>query len=176
MGTLGGVLVTEEEARQIAEAQTQVGRYLSDEIAPMIFADAAEILFIAPPEIMAREVHSWVGVQLQGPHASPISDSAPIGMGVRPTANVAELRRDSPCHVHGSPYRLQAHSACSSAHSGNDRVHETEAQGIHATTGIPSKATLCDRPGRAGYGQCTQNDAIDLNRRLLDVFSTGSTR
>lgn len=32
---------------------------------------------------------------------------------------------------------------------------------------------LCDRLGLAGYEQPTQNDAIDLNQRLLDLFSTG---
>ena len=71
---MGGELVTEEEAQQLAEAQSQFARYLSDEIAPMIFADAAEVFFKAPPELMAREVHSWIGNQLQGPQPSAISD------------------------------------------------------------------------------------------------------
>ena len=66
-------MVTQEDAQHLAEAQTQLGRYLSDEIAPMIFADAADILFNVPPEIMAREIHSWVGIQLQSPRASTIS-------------------------------------------------------------------------------------------------------
>jgi len=58
----------------IAEAQSEFARYLSDEIAPMIFAGSAEILFKAPPEIMARGIHSWVGLQLQGPRPSPVID------------------------------------------------------------------------------------------------------
>ncbi|MEX1309426.1 MAG: hypothetical protein AB1Z65_03320, partial [Candidatus Sulfomarinibacteraceae bacterium] len=65
---------TENDARLIAEAQTELGRYLSDEIAPMIFAGSAEVLFKAPPEILARGIHSWVGMQLQGPSPSPASD------------------------------------------------------------------------------------------------------
>lgn len=32
---------------------------------------------------------------------------------------------------------------------------------------------LCGRLGLAGYEQPTQNDAMDLNQRLLDLFSTG---
>ena len=74
LGMLGGALVTQEDAQRIAEAQLQFSRYLSDEIAPMIFADAAEVFFKAPPELMAREVHSWIGNQLQGPQPSPVSD------------------------------------------------------------------------------------------------------
>jgi hypothetical protein len=58
----------------IAEAQTELGRYLSDEIAPMIFAGSAEVLFNAPPEILARGIHAWVGMQLQGPRPSPAMD------------------------------------------------------------------------------------------------------
>ncbi len=67
-------MVTQEDAQQIAEAQNQLSRYLSDEIAPMIFAEAGDILLNLPPEIMAREIHSWVGIQLQGPRASAVSD------------------------------------------------------------------------------------------------------
>ena len=67
-------MVTESDSREIAEARLQLARYLSDEIAPMIVADAAEILFQAPPEVLAREIHSWVGIQLQGANPSAVSD------------------------------------------------------------------------------------------------------
>jgi len=67
-------LDTEFDPRLIAEAQTELARYLSDEIAPMIFAGSAEILFNAPPEIMARGIHAWVGMQLQGPNPSTAND------------------------------------------------------------------------------------------------------
>lgn len=66
--------MSQADSQQIVEARTQFARYLSDEIAPMIFADAAEVLFNAPPEVLAREIHSWIGLQLQGPRASAISD------------------------------------------------------------------------------------------------------
>ncbi len=67
-------MVTTAETGEINEARNQLARYLSDEIAPMIFAEAAEVLFTAPVEVMAREIHSWVGTQLQGPQASAIRD------------------------------------------------------------------------------------------------------
>jgi len=67
-------LGTEYEPRLIAEAQTELARYLSDEIAPMIFAGSAEVLFNAPTEIMARGIHAWVGMQLQGPNPSTAND------------------------------------------------------------------------------------------------------
>jgi hypothetical protein len=67
-------LNNQDDARLISEAQSEFARYLSDEIAPMIFADSAEILFKLPPEVMVRGIHSWVGVQLQGPRPSPVSD------------------------------------------------------------------------------------------------------
>lgn len=41
-------------------------RYLSDEIAPMIFSDTADELFAAPPEIVASEIQSWIGDQIRG--------------------------------------------------------------------------------------------------------------
>ncbi len=65
---------TQYDTRLIAEAQTELARYLSDEIAPMIFAGSAEVLFNTPPENMARGIHSWVGAQLQGPSPSPVND------------------------------------------------------------------------------------------------------
>jgi len=70
----GGALVTQADSRENAEARMQLARYLSDEIAPMMFADAAEIFISAPPEFLAREIHSWVGAQLQGQYASTVSD------------------------------------------------------------------------------------------------------
>jgi hypothetical protein len=67
-------LVTEFDAGLIAEAQSELARYLSDEIAPMIFAGSAEVLFNTAPENMARGIHSWVSNQLQGPVPSPVTD------------------------------------------------------------------------------------------------------
>jgi len=86
---MGGALVTEAESQEIEEARQLFARYLSDEVAPMIFADAAEILFRAPPEVLAREIHSWVGTQLQGPKASPVSDY--LLHSARKVQNLGEL-------------------------------------------------------------------------------------
>lgn len=71
---MGGCVIDEYDAQLISEAQSELARYLSDEIAPMIFAGSAEVLFQAPPEIMARGIHAWVGIQLQGPRPSPVAD------------------------------------------------------------------------------------------------------
>jgi hypothetical protein len=67
-------LVSESDLRQFEEARHQFARYLSDEIAPMIFADAAADLFRAPPELVALEIRGWIGIQLQGANPSEICD------------------------------------------------------------------------------------------------------
>lgn len=48
-------------------------RYLSDEIAPMIFADSAAELFEVPVQIVVEEIQSWLGDQIRG--ASTMSTS-----------------------------------------------------------------------------------------------------
>jgi hypothetical protein len=67
-------LSIEVDDQLVGEAQNELARYLSDEIAPMIFAGSAEVLFNSPPEFMARAIHSWVGIQLQGAAPSTIAD------------------------------------------------------------------------------------------------------
>ncbi len=42
------------------EALQQLQRYLSDTIAPMIFADSMDILLVTPPEHITAQVASWV--------------------------------------------------------------------------------------------------------------------
>jgi len=71
---MGGVLVTDGETARIEEARRQLARYLSDEIAPMIFANAAEDLFRAPPELVGREIRAWIAIQVQGANPSDICD------------------------------------------------------------------------------------------------------
>ncbi len=41
-------------------------RYLSDEIAPMIFANNASEIFDIPAEVVAGEIQSWIGDQVRG--------------------------------------------------------------------------------------------------------------
>ena len=48
------------------EERAVLKRYLSDEIAPMIFADSASELFRVPPDVVAKEIHSWLGDQIRG--------------------------------------------------------------------------------------------------------------
>jgi hypothetical protein len=48
-------------------------RYLSDEIAPMIFSDSAAELFEVPVQIVVEEIQSWLGDQIRG--ASTMSTS-----------------------------------------------------------------------------------------------------
>ena len=67
-------MTTDAEAARIEEARHLLARYLSDEIAPMIFASAADDLFKAPPELVAREIRGWITIQLQGANPSEICD------------------------------------------------------------------------------------------------------
>ena len=48
------------------EERALLKRYLSDEIAPMIFADSASELFEVPTQIVAHEIQSWLGDQIRG--------------------------------------------------------------------------------------------------------------
>jgi hypothetical protein len=48
------------------EERALLKRYLSDEIAPMIFADTASELFQVPTQVVAHEIHSWLGDQIRG--------------------------------------------------------------------------------------------------------------
>jgi len=49
-------------------------RYLSDEIAPMIFADSASELFQVPAPFVAQEIQSWMGDQIRGASTMTASD------------------------------------------------------------------------------------------------------
>lgn len=49
-------------------------RYLSDEIAPMIFADSIEDVIRIPPPEIAQAIKGWVADQYRGSNPLPISD------------------------------------------------------------------------------------------------------
>jgi len=51
-----------------------IARYLSDEIAPMIFLDAVDDLMEASPELVGRAVRGWLVSQLRGAPGVAISD------------------------------------------------------------------------------------------------------
>jgi hypothetical protein len=56
------------------EERALLKRYLSDEIAPMIFANSASELFRVPQDVVAREIHSWLGDQIRGASTMSASD------------------------------------------------------------------------------------------------------
>ena len=57
---------TESEITGYEEERQLLKRYLSDEIAPMIFANNAAELFEVPAGVVANEIHSWIGDQIRG--------------------------------------------------------------------------------------------------------------
>jgi len=59
-------LNTESEITGFEEERLLLKRYLSDEIAPMIFANNAAELFEVPAGVVAHEIHSWIGDQIRG--------------------------------------------------------------------------------------------------------------
>jgi len=59
-------LNTDSETAGFEEERQLLKRYLSDEIAPMIFANNAAELFEVPAVVVANEIHSWIGDQIRG--------------------------------------------------------------------------------------------------------------
>ena len=56
------------------EERALLKRYLSDEIAPMIFANNASELFEVPNQIVAQEIQSWLGDQVRGASSMTASE------------------------------------------------------------------------------------------------------
>jgi hypothetical protein len=54
------------EARQAVE---EIQAYLSDEVAPLLVVESAELLLARPPALGAEAIRRWVGAQLQAPGA-----------------------------------------------------------------------------------------------------------
>jgi hypothetical protein len=64
-----------ELAPDVREALAELQRYLSDSIAPMMVAEAAELLFDHPAELAAFEINAWTAAQYRGRMgAVPVSD------------------------------------------------------------------------------------------------------
>jgi uncharacterized protein YaaW (UPF0174 family) len=59
---------------QLDEARTLLSRYLSDEVPPMLVADAADDLFDAAPTVVAAEIKAWVANQYRGSSPLPVAD------------------------------------------------------------------------------------------------------
>ena len=59
-------LTTGSDTTGYDEERQLLKRYLSDEIAPMIFANNASELFEVSAKVVAAEIHSWIGDQIRG--------------------------------------------------------------------------------------------------------------
>jgi hypothetical protein len=59
---------------ELGEHLALLQRYLSDEVAPLVFSEALDSLLAQPPELIAAEVHSWVAAQYRGATPLPVSD------------------------------------------------------------------------------------------------------
>ena len=58
--------VREEEVR---ESLWELGRYLSDELAPLMAADSIRTLMLCPPQLAAKAIVDWAATQNRGVHA-----------------------------------------------------------------------------------------------------------
>ena len=59
--------MSKAEQGNLNHAASELQRYLSDEIAPLMAAEYFEELAPAPPELGARVIGGWVNSQLHGP-------------------------------------------------------------------------------------------------------------
>lgn len=64
----------ESEITGYEEERMLLKRYLSDEIAPMIFANNASEIFEIPPQVTAAEIHSWIADQISGLSNMTVAD------------------------------------------------------------------------------------------------------
>ncbi len=60
--------------QELGEHLALLQRYLSDEVAPLVFAEALSGLVTHPPALVAAEIRSWVAGQYRGVSPLPISD------------------------------------------------------------------------------------------------------
>jgi hypothetical protein len=84
----GANAAAQEDAKR---AMIEVQRYLADEIAPMMAADAAAVLVRMPPKYGAVVVRSWIEAQLRTPdRAVPVSSY--VYHAMKKLHHLAELR------------------------------------------------------------------------------------
>lgn len=63
-----------EYPSRLEEARALLGRYLSDEVPPLLFSDVVDDLFAAPPSVVANEIKAWVANQFRGSNPLPVAD------------------------------------------------------------------------------------------------------
>jgi len=66
--------VDQAPEHELGEHLALLQRYLSDEVAPLVFSEALDALLAQPPALIAAEVRSWVAAQYRGAHPLPVSD------------------------------------------------------------------------------------------------------
>jgi hypothetical protein len=59
--------MAEQAEAGVRQALYDLQRYLSDQLAPMMVADAVELLLRCPPQLVANEIHGWVDAQFRAP-------------------------------------------------------------------------------------------------------------
>jgi len=70
-------LSTEEELPldpDVREALSELQRYLSDSLAPLMVADSVNLLLDYPADLAANEIQVWTGAQFRSPKPAPVSD------------------------------------------------------------------------------------------------------
>jgi hypothetical protein len=60
--------------QELGEHLALLQRYLSDEVAPLVFCEALEALLAHPAVLIAAEVRTWVAAQYRGTAPLPVSD------------------------------------------------------------------------------------------------------
>jgi len=59
--------MAEQAEAGVRQALYDLQRYLSDQLAPMMVADAVELLLRCPPQLVANEIQGWVSAQFRAP-------------------------------------------------------------------------------------------------------------
>jgi len=60
--------------QELGEHLALLTRYLSDEVAPLVFSEALDALLDQPPLLVAAEIRAWVAAQYRGAEPLPVSD------------------------------------------------------------------------------------------------------
>jgi hypothetical protein len=146
----------EPESTEFVEERNLLKRYLSDEIAPMIFADMASELFEVPAQVVAKEIRSWVSDQFSG--SSNLSASDLIFHSAKKIQLIGELElipRDELKEYLNNllPLLLQVCPEAEREHLKQGLQHlEVSNSGKGAKVGVVHRPTGGGSPGGVGGG------------------------
>lgn len=121
-----------------------LSRYLSDEIPPMIFVDAAETLFDAPIEHVGREIQAWISAQYRHDDATQPSDY--LYHAARKIFILAELELVPHATVRGFLERLVPVLLRICPAAERDRLEEGLGNLSRSSTGGATPAGVIHRP------------------------------